>query len=220
MTLRVSVAFAFRLLRCCRGFCCTASAVGALCVALVFTLTASLTTPLASPLATSLASPLASSLTSSLAASLSTALTRSTVTYHLSLPTRLTRGIITCHLNVRTFPSPTSECSTLSWPHRRRRTITPLRGPPSLSPSDGRPFRFLSRDPITGRCDGGDGLGVGDLHTVLVGLPTFAWVRLLVVSPLLAGGVDTPHEVVGERRLAPPVVLVGRLGEAVGPLRS
>lgn len=132
----------------------------------------------------------------------------------------MTRGIGTRHLEIRTLPSSTSKLGTLPRPHSRRRTITPLRCPEPLPPSDRRPLGLLPWNPIAGRRDGGDGPSVRDFHAVLVGIPAFAWVGLLVVLPLLASGIDAPFKVVGEGWLAPPVVLVGGLGEAVGPLRG
>ena len=98
--------------------------------------------------------------------------------------------------------------------------MAPPRRPETLPTSNGRPRWFLARDPVAGWRDGGDALVGGDLHSVLIGVPAFAGVRLLVVLPLLAGCVDAPVEVVGELGLSEPVVLVGGLGEAVGPLEN
>lgn len=118
----------------------------------------------------------------------------------------------------RTPTTSASKSGRLSGPEDRRRAIASLRCSETFASCDGCPFRFLPRGPIAGRRDGRYGLRGRDLKAILVCVPPFAWVGLLVILPLLARGVDAPHEVVRELRLSEPVVLVGGLGETVGPL--
>ena len=209
----------------------TSSLSSALSSALTHSLTSSMTGPLTSTLAPALTASLTAALSSTLATTpkravapnraiapkCAAALDHATA---LNPATALSRGVGAWHSNTWTLPPSTSKRSTLPWPHRRRGTVTPLRSAKALASSDWRPLGFLSRYPIAWGRDGGDGLLSRDLHAVLISFPAFARVGLLVILPLLTSGVDTPHEVVGELGLAPPIVLVGWLREAIGPLRS
>ena len=95
-----------------------------------------------------------------------------------------------------------------------RRALRELRRSKPQTTCDRLPRWLLSRHPVGNRDHVGYALCVGR-GSIRIGGPASAGVRLLVVLHLLAGGVDVPLEVVGEGRLGPPVVSVGRLGEGL-----
>ena len=91
--------------------------------------------------------------------------------------------------------------------------MRPLWCTKSYSARDWSPGGLLSWNPIRDWENAGFHLRGGNLEAVRVGRPTFARIGFLIVLPLLPGGVDIPHEVVGEWGLREPVVLVCWLRE-------
>ena len=100
--------------------------------------------------------------------------------------------------------------------HRRLPT-RPLRRPVSLSSSNRRPSRLLTRNPVRDLDDSCLARTCRNLGAVGVERPVVFPVRLLVVPHLGLRGIYIPVEIIWQHGLRPPVVYISGLGQRHEP---